>query len=497
MTELQGIGRTASHVIVVGGGISGLVAARRLSAIARVTLVEASPRFGGKLASLTLEGVRLDAGAESFLARRREAVDLVHELGFGVMVVHPTSEKPRLLIGGRPVRVPPSLLGVPTDLSALAGVLSDAGYARAAEEPRRTWPSFDADVAIGQVVDDHFGAEVTDRVLEPMLGGVYAGRARDLSFSAVAPALFERARSGGSLLNHAQQAARSDEDGPVFAGLAGGVSRLADALVQDLRRRGVTLRPETTARRIERRPGGGFRVVVGSASSPDEQLADAVVLATPARAFGRLLEPVVPEVAEWTELPYASAAVVTMVVRDARTEGSGLLVPPGTLPTIKAVTHSSRKWAWVAEAALERWGRGVDVVRASIGRLGEEQLLQVSDEALVQRTFAESQQLPGWTRSHLITGHVTRWGGGLPQYLVGHTERVAALGAALALQPGIAVCGAALNGVGIAACVASATAAADKIADDLAGVPGGLTTESLTTESLTTESLTTGKDELS
>jgi protoporphyrinogen/coproporphyrinogen III oxidase len=473
--ERSGPGDDLRRVIVVGGGISGLVAARRLSAIARVTLVEASPRFGGKLAPLLLEGVRLDAGAESFLARRPEAVDLVHELGFGVMVVHPTQEKSRLLIGGRPVRVPPSLLGVPTDMSALAGVLTDDGYARAAEEPRRSWPSSGGDVAIGQVVDEHFGAEVTDRVLEPMLGGVYAGRARDLSFAAVAPGLFERARTGGSLLAHAQQAARSDDDGPVFAGLVGGVSRLVDALVQDLRRRGVVLRPETTARELARHEAGGFRVMVGSAAVPETLDADAVVLATPARAFGRLGAPVLPELADWTSVPYASVAVVTLVVRDARTEGSGLLVPPGALPTIKAFTHSSSKWAWVAEAALGRWGRGVAVVRASVGRLGEEQLLQVPDEALVQRTFAEAQGLPGWARAHLITGHVTRWGGGLPQYLVGHRERVAALHGALTQAPGIAVCGAALDGVGIAACIASATAAAEKIADDLAAEPGATT----------------------
>lgn len=457
----------ARHVVVVGGGIAGLTAARRLSRGHRVTVMEASPRFGGKLAPLVLEGVRLDAGAEAFLARRPEAVDLVHELGFGVMVVHPTGEKPRLLIGGRPVRVPPSLLGVPTDLPALAGVLSESGYARAIEEPRRSWPALTDDVAIGEVVDEHFGREVTDRLLEPLLGGVYAGRSRQLSFAAVAPALFERARSGGSLLTQARQSARSEDDGPVFSGLVGGVSRVVDALVQDLRRRGVTLRAETTVRRLSRSgrtaAEPGFALELGSASAPELVESDAVVLATPARAFGRLLAPIVPSAAGWSELPYASVAVVTMIVRDARTEGSGLLVPPGGLPTIKALTHSSAKWSWVAEAALERWGRGVSVVRASVGRHGEAELLQVPDEALVQRTFAEAQGLPGWSRAHLITGHVSRWGGGLPQYLVGHRDRVDSLRSALATQPGLAICGAALDGVGIAACIASAHLAAEKI----------------------------------
>ncbi len=466
------------HVAVIGGGVAGLAAARRLAAGCRVTVLESSPRFGGKLAPLSLEGVRLDAGAESFLARRPEAVDLVHELGFGVMVVHPTAEKPRVLIGGRPVRVPPSLLGVPTDLAALAVVLSDEGYARAAEEPRREWGPLPDDIAIGAVVDDHFGAEVTDRVLEPMLGGVYAGRSRELSFAAVAPDLFERARAGGSLLHHARAAARSDQDGPVFAGLAGGVSRLVDALVQELRRHGATLRSGATVRSLRRRTGGGFELAVGAAGegtsgSPAAVEVDAVVLATPAHAFARLLSEAVPAAAEWADVPYASVAVVTLVVRDVRTEGSGLLVPPGVLPTIKAVTHSSAKWAWVAEAAQRRWGPGVSVVRASVGRVGEEALLQLPDEALLQRTYAEAQELPGWSRSHLVTGHVSRWGGGLPQYRVGHRQRVARLRATLAAEPGIAICGAALDGVGIAACVASANRAAEKIESELAGWPEG------------------------
>jgi oxygen-dependent protoporphyrinogen oxidase len=238
----------------------------------------------------------------------------------------------------------------------------------------------------------------------------------------------------------------------------------------------VTLRTETPVRELVERTGGGFGLTTGPAPSPETIEADAVVLAIPARSFGRLLagpagDGPLPSAAGWAELPYASMAVVTLVVLDARTTGSGLLVPPGGLPTIKAITHSSAKWAWVAQAATRRWGRGVSVVRASVGRIGEEALLQLPDEALLQRTYAEAQDLPGWAHSHLITGHVTRWGGALPQYLVGHRERVAELRSALAGEPGLAVCGAALDGVGIAACVASADEAADKIETDLNARP--------------------------
>lgn len=451
------------RAVVVGGGISGLAAARLLSERWQVQLLESGPRLGGKLAPVWLDGVRLDGGAESFLVRRPEALELVAALGLGDRLVHPTAARPQLLVAGAPVPLPPSVLGVPTDLDALAPVLSPEGLARARREPREAWPPLPGDVAIGQLVDERFGPEVTDRVLEPMLGGVYAGRSRQLSFEAVAHGLFQRARAGGSLLDHARAAARSDQHGPVFGGLPGGVSTLVDALAADLTVRGVEIRTQATVRELRPRPGGGYRLVCGPVPAPAILDADAVVLAVPAGPAGRLLNALVPAAAEWASMPYASTAVVVLVVTGARLTGSGLLVPPGKLPTIKAFTHSSAKWDWVDAAARERWGEDVAVVRASVGRLGEETLLHLPDEALVQRTVAEAQSAPGWSAAHLVAGHVVRWGGSLPQYTVGHRERVARLRAGLRARPGLAVCGAGLDGVGIAACLASAAEAAGMI----------------------------------
>ncbi|MET0694237.1 MAG: hypothetical protein ABWY56_09905, partial [Propionibacteriaceae bacterium] len=177
-----------------------------------------------------------------------------------------------------------------------------------------------------------------------------------------------------------------------------------------------------------------------------------------------------PVAAEWAAIPYASMAVVTMVLQGAELSGSGLLIPPGQLPTVKALTYSSNKWDWVGAAAEAAWAPGTAVVRASVGRLGEERLLQLDDEALLARTFAEAGGLPGWGGARLVTGRVTRWGGALPQYLVGHRDLVARLRGSLTGLPGVAVCGAALDGVGVAACLASAGAAAAKIVADLGGV---------------------------
>jgi oxygen-dependent protoporphyrinogen oxidase len=441
--------------VVVGGGIAGLTAAYELGRDGwSVTVLEASDRVGGKLDAADVDGVALDSGVESLLARRPEAVGLIAELGLDAEVVHPTPAQPRLWLDGSVVPLPRTQLGVPVDVDLLAEVLSPAALARAAAEPTRPAPPLTADVAIGRYVADRFGAEVTDRLLEPLLGGVYAGRSRELSFAAVHPALWARARTGGSLLGHAQAlaAAVPATSGPVFAGLRGGVHRLVAALVAALAPLDVVVRTGSTVRTLRRATHGTFLV--------DGVAFDAVVVAAPAGPAARLLADLVPATAALAEIPYASTAVVTLVLADADLTGSGLLVPPGQLPTVKALTYSSTKWPWVAEAAATRWGSGTAVVRASLGRHGEAATLQVDDATLVRRTLDELRVLPGWATARLQTADVRRWGGALPQYLVGHVERIATVERAVAEVPGLALAGAALHGVGVPACVGSGRAAA-------------------------------------
>ena len=454
-----------TRVAVVGGGVTGLAAARLLTRRGfHVTIIEATRRWGGKLAPVVIDDVRLDGGAESVLVRRPEAVDLIKELGLGDRLVHPTGAKPRLLIEGTSRPLPPSLLGVPADLDSLRETLSAQGFRAAAGEPDRPAAAFDHDLAIGDYVDQRFGAEVTDRLLEPLLGGVYAGDPRQLSFDAVAHELFERTRTGGSLLHHARDAVRSG-DGPVFAGLPDGVSLIVDVLVGELEAAGANTMLGAPVRGLQRLRAG-YRLTVGPAPAPEVITADGVLLAAPARSSGRLLGGMVPAAAPFSQVPYASVAVLTLIVRGLEVEGSGLLVPRGALPTIKALTYSSVKWGWVADRATE-WGPDVSVVRASIGRIGQAADLQLEDRALLDRTFAEARSIPGWARAELISGAVSRWGGALPQYLVGHRDRISRLRGELTGLPGLAVAGAALDGVGIAACLGSAAAAVDKITEDL------------------------------
>ena len=455
-----------TSVAVVGGGITGLSAARLLALHGvNVIVLEAGSRWGGKLAPAAINGVRLDGGAESILARRPEGLQLISDLALGSRLVHPTDNKPQLLVGGHLHPMPASLLGVPTDVSQLAGLLSAEGWRTAASEPERPAPTFDRDVAVGRYVDERFGTEVTDRLLEPLLGGVYAGYARRLSFDAVAHELFTRAKGGGSLLQHAQAIAQQRSDGPVFAGLRGGLSIMVDALVDDLGRRGVTLRSGAAVRALDH-VAGRYQLIIGGAGTPEMIMADGVLLTAPATATGRLLWGLVDSAQEFARVPYASVAVITLAVRGVRSDASGLLVPPAELPTIKALTYSSIKWPWVASQARRAWGSGVEIVRVSIGRHGDPTSLQFSDRDLIDRTFREVLTIPGWKTGTLVHGVVNRWGGALPQYQVGHRDLVAQLRSEVMGRPGLAVAGAALDGVGIAACVASARAAVDVLAAD-------------------------------
>jgi oxygen-dependent protoporphyrinogen oxidase len=430
-----------------------------------VIVLEAAGRWGGKLASVELNGVRLDAGAESILARRPEGIDLANDLGLTDQIVYPTPAQPQLLVAGRLQALPPLLLGIPTDLSTLTGILSADGLRRAESEPERPASAFDHDVAIGRFAEERFGAEVTDRLLEPLLGGIYAGSARALSFHAVAPELFERAKHGGSLLRHAQEIVNQGRQGPVFAGLTDGVSTLIEALVDDLVRRRVVMRLGATVRMLDRTEGK-FRLILGGADDPEKIMADGVVLAAPATAMGRLLSGLAPSGGELAALPYASVAVITLVVYGVLTDASGVLVPPGELPTITAVTYSSAKWSWVASRAQHAFGPDADVIRVSVGRPAAA-ALQLNDRALLERTFAEAKSIPGWESARLVEATVSRWGGGLPQYRVGHRDFVARLRAEVAGIRGLALAGAALDGIGIPACLASARTAVRAVMGDL------------------------------
>jgi oxygen-dependent protoporphyrinogen oxidase len=442
------------RAVVVGGGIAGLTAARELAAAGReVVVLEGSPRIGGKLLTAEVAGVSVDVGAESMGARRPGGMDRARAVGVGL--VHPASTASAVWTRGALRPLPRSVMGVPVDPDQVAasGILDDAGVDRLRHE--RTGPDIgDEDVSVGDLVADRLGGEVVDRLVEPLLGGVYAGHARLLSARATVPQLV--AWSRGSLVAGAADALAASTGAPVFAGIAGGMGRLPRAVAS-----GLDVRTDATVRALRRTPDG-FALVVGPTTAEQELVADEVVLATPAAPTARLLQMVAPvAAAELAAIESASMAVVTLAfpAQDVGgLGGSGFLVPPVDGRTIKASTFSFNKWEWVREA-----GGGLLLLRTSIGRHREESVLQVADEDLVAASLADLRDATGLAARPVDT-HVQRWGGGLPQYAVGHLDRVARIRAAVAEVPGGGVCGAAYDGVGIPAVIASARRAVADLA---------------------------------
>ena len=473
--------RAPHRIAVVGAGIAGLAAAHYLRRSGgdqlSITVFEAAPKIGGKLRLGEVAGLCVDEGAEAVLARRPDAVDLIKDVGLGDQIAYPVTTTAGIWSRGALHQLPTAqVMGVPAELGPLAasGLLSRGGLARVALDRVLPRTSFDTDVPVGRYVSARLGREVVDRLVEPLLGGVYAGRADELSFAATMPELAAAAGLHRSLLTAARRVRGSGSSspagilGPVFAGLPGGVGRLPAAVATSA---GATVRTGATVREL-RRSSGGWRLFVDGTTHPtavDRQWfdADAVVLAIPAAPAARLLQAEVPDAAaELAGIDYASVAIVTLAYSRAampRLTGSGFLVPAVERRVAKAVTFSSAKWGWVAAAEP-----GTVLARVSIGRYGDEQDLQHEDAELGRMAAAELTGLLG-VRAAPVDRLVSRWGGALPQYRVGHRQRVDRIRAAITGHPGLAVCGAAYDGIGVAACIGSGRSAADQVLAGLAG----------------------------
>lgn len=454
-------------VAVVGAGIAGLAAA---AAICRerpdvdVVVLEAADRVGGKLRLAEVGGVVTDVGAESMLNRRPEGVELACAAGLADRVVHPETTAARIWSRGQLRPMPRSLLGVPLDLEELreSGLLSTDGMERARQDLALPPTELGGDdVSIGWLAEQRFGAELVDRLVEPLLGGVYAGHAREISARAAAPQVIAAMSRGPSLARAAAESLAGSADVPIFAGLVGGIGQLPGALVDSW---GFEVRTGTTVRAIEPHENG-WTIVTGPTASPATVAADAVVVAIPGAPASRLLADVTPGASgELAGIEYASTAVVTMAFRAADVpplEGSGFLVPPVEGRAVKAATYSFAKWGWVGAASDE-----VVVLRTSLGRHREERDLQATDEELMMRSMDDLGVIAGLA-AQPVDWEVQRWGGGLPQYAVGHLDRVRRIRESVASVPGLAVCGAAYDGLGIPACIGSAEAAARQVLDVL------------------------------
>lgn len=440
---------------VVGGGISGLVAAYRLRVAAgpdaSITLFDPADRLGGVLRTERVGGQLVDVGAEAFIARRPEVPALLAELGLAGRQVGTTGVRPLIYADGRLRAMPQGTLqGIPAQAASMVELVDDATVARIADERMRplSWRP-GADRTVAELVGDRFGLQVVARSVDPLLAGVYAGSAATIGLRSSVPTLAAALDGGARSLTDAVREATSGlgpppGGGSVFGAVDGGYRVLVDELVHRAGFRWA----QVGVRRIEGEPGDWTLID----DEGEQWHGDGVVIAVPAPVLPRIVERVAPRTAAAARrIGVASTALVVLALPGGTPlpEQSGVLMATGERLHSKAITLTSRKWG--------RRGN-VELLRLSFGRFGDGLARNTSDEELLSWAGDDLADLFG-IRPDPVDCLVQRWIDAMPQYGPGHAGLVAELRAGLPRT--LVVAGGYLDGIGVPACVASgATAAA-------------------------------------
>ncbi len=439
-----------ADVVVVGGGITGLTTALTLfHNDVDVRLLEASDRVGGKILTSYLRGTLVDEAADAFLVREPHMLELCEQLNLTQDLVSPATGAAKIWSQGALRPLPKKqFLGVPFDLDDLAasGVLSEAGLARAAEDLTMGADAPRADESVGSLIRRRLGDEVMDRLVGPLLGGINAGDADNLSLQGGVPRLAEAAAHDPSLIRSVQlhlQQTKRDPSAPIFNGHPNGTGQIIDALQERLKTRIALNQPVTG---MEANPAGGW--TLHTPAGPTN--AKAVVITCPTFAASPLLADHSPTASQaLADIDYASVTFVTMAFDKAdiqRFDGSGFLIPRGEGLLMTACSWASAKWAHLGDGPTE-------YLRVSAGHSGDDRAMHMSDEDVVAQLLEELSWVAGVEATPLEV-RVTRWPRALPQYRPGHLERVAGIEEALATDtPGVFATGAAFRGLGLPACV--------------------------------------------
>jgi len=447
------------NAIVIGGGLSGLLAARELARRGmQVTLFESARTFGGAIAGAELGGITTDIGAEAFAITRPEALELIAELGLADQVIAPARSDAHLWSEAGIAELPRSLMGIPCDLSdpALTKILSEKEIAAAQKLDEKDFPAdLDPQITLGELVRLRMGEPVVRRMLTPVVAGVHAIDPDLVEAEAVIPGLLARCRAIGSLAGAADaMRSASGTPGSAINGLRGGMTTLINALVADLE--GVNVKSNRTVTAV-RKSKTGWIVETADVSLRT----DNVVLALSAPAARRVLRGQDRINAALEKFSVGDVAVVSLVVQSAKLDkapvGSGVLVDPDQASVrAKALTHASAKWDWVKES----FGPGTHLIRLSYGRDGviEESLDELPDQAR-----RDAERILGVKLPKVTDVKVTRWADSLVHQRVGHRQNVQALQEAVAAQEGLAIIGAGIGGNGIAGSIAYSRTLADQL----------------------------------
>lgn len=470
--KLDTSGLEGLRVAVIGGGIAGLAAAwelrRQLGPNARILLTEAYDRLGGKLKTVNYANGPVDMGAEAYMGFRQDFTELVESVGLGDQLCVPSGLPSGFYVDGALVDIPRrTLMGIPSRGADVAEVVGQDGAARIDAERNgqpMTWTP-GQDTSVGQMVEARLGRIVVDRLVSPLLGGVYSCNAFDLGVRATLPQLaaeLDRRGAEGQpfflvdaiehLLSQRPEPKEGEKPKPVFRSLRGGYASLVDALV---RHANPELLRNTAVESIGRTRGGYYIDPIGEF--------DAVIVATPAPTASAILQYMAPTAADVLgEIDLASSVVVGMRMASAHgiPERSGVLLGSDAPTEAKAFTFSSRKWPHLAE-------RGGAFVRASFGSFGNPWHLEVDNRALLSFAVEDLERITG-ERKTPEEYFVQRWWGGLPRYGVGYMDAMSqAYDEVLGIR-GLALAGSMLNGVGVPATAASGVEAAREIIREMA-----------------------------
>lgn len=473
---------TVCRVVVVGAGVSGLVAARELTKHPELEVIclEGSDRVGGQLHTLEIDGAAVDVGAEAIHLGAPHVAALVRELGLAEHVVG--AARGASVMGTRKgLRPLPAGVGPtgPTKIWPVlkSGILTPRGLLRAGLEPLMARRRVPEDVTVGSFTQGRFGKEVTDTFVDPLLGNLHGGDVHRLSLQATAPQLVADASNGTSMLlknlhlpaplaGLAARVRRTPAPGsprpgasrggsalPMFATWPGGLQELTAALAAE-----VDVRTDARVTGLERE-GQGWRVLV---EGQEPLLADHVLLTAPGAASAELLREHCPQAAAlYDHVPMASVATVVLGYEPAAAtanptlrDHNGILLPSNLVRTFKAATNLSRKWPGL--------GARHHLMRASVGRFGSSLAEELTDEQMTRRVADEISDLTGLAaRPELAQVH--RWPASMPQLQPGHKDRVEAARDALATVGGITIAGCSVDGLGIGSTVKSGQQAAREI----------------------------------
>lgn len=474
------------HVVVLGGGVGGLVAARECAKVGmQVTLLEGSESLGGVIRRVALDGVVVDAGAESYATKGGHVRALVNDLGLSDRVVTPQAGGAWLagLPGGGAAPLPAGgILGIPGNpfQDDVRRIIGWSGAWRAYLDRVRPPLTIGHQLSLGRLVASRMGEKVRDRLVAPVTTGVYSASPDDVDIDVAAPGLNAAltrvgSLSGAVLALRGEAASRGAKTpGAAVEGLVGGMSVLVDALAADLDELGATVRTRVRARRLTT-DGTTWRVVVeepaaeepieGEETTQEAELAaDAVIVATSEHGARELLAGAVPALAAADAAPAPEIEIISLLL-DApalRTppRGTGVLTVPHS-HTAKALTHSTAKWSWVRAAAGDR-----EVVRVSFGAQGEPAATAaLDDEAAVDLARREASALLGvpLTADQVVAGHRGRFVQAQPASIIRSGERRAAARQAVQAVPGLAAVGAWLAGTGLAQVVPDAAEEAERL----------------------------------